>query len=185
RTSTQPLPTRIAAAGVMGLAIAGMHYTGMVAAQFPEGSVCGAAGTGGLRTEWMAVSVVAVTLVVTGAQLLIAWLEERMQARPLAAHHPLLSTSLDHTRKEQAHATLHDPLTGLPNRQLARERLERLSASPGEDGGTLAVFSLDLDDLRHINGAFGHQAGDAVLVAMAERLRQYAAGDRLVARLGG
>jgi len=185
RTSTQPLPTRIAAAGVMGLAIAGMHYTGMVAAQFPEGSVCGAAGTGGLRTEWMAVSVVALTLVVTGALLLIALLEERMQARLLAVHNSLLSTSLDDTRKELFHATLHDPLTGLPNRQLARERLERLGATPGEDGRTLAVFSLDLDDLRHINGAFGHQAGDAVLVAMAERLRQYAVGDRLVARLGG
>lgn len=185
RSNTRPLRTRIAAATVMGMAIAGMHYTAMLAARFPEGSVSGAAGAGGLHTEWIAISVVALTLVVSGALLLIALAEERMQAQLLAAQNSLLSASLDNTRKELFHATLHDPLTGLPNRQLARERLELLGATPGTDDGKLAVFSLDLDDLRLINSAFGHQAGDAVLVAMADRLRQYAAGDRLVGRLGG
>lgn len=185
RSSEHPLLPRLAAAPVMGLAIVGMHYTGMAAARFPAGSICGAAGTGGLPTEWLAMSVLLLTVLVMGMVLFISLLEQRMQAQLLHLRNSMLSASLDDARKELFHANLHDRLTGLPNRQLAQERLEQLQASALQEGITLAVLSLDLDELRQINGAFGHQTGDAVLVAVAERLRLLTPADELVARFGG
>lgn len=80
------------------------------------------------------------------------------------------------------HHARHDPLTGLLNRnglaRWAEARAERTDAR-------LALFYLDLDWFKTINDTLGHKAGDAVLVAVAERLQALAAGQAQVARLGG
>ena len=80
------------------------------------------------------------------------------------------------------HHARHDPLTGLLNRSgLARWAEDRM----GHGHGALAVFYLDLDWFKSINDTLGHKAGDTVLVGVAERLQQLAAGRGQVARLGG
>ena len=80
--------------------------------------------------------------------------------------------------------SLHDPLTGLPNRVLLLERLE--DAFRGRRSRSLtAVLFCDLDKFKRINDVFGHRIGDEVLVAVAERLTaQLRPGDTL-ARLSG
>ncbi|MGO8078183.1 diguanylate cyclase, partial [Rhizobium leguminosarum] len=61
----------------------------------------------------------------------------------------------------------HDPLTGLTNRTLLREKIDRELAL---DGKTSAVLCLDLDHLKEVNDTLGHAVGDLLLKAVAERL---------------
>jgi diguanylate cyclase (GGDEF)-like protein len=77
-----------------------------------------------------------------------------------------------------------DHLTGLANRAKFDDRLTRALADPGRVG-RLAVLLLDLDDFKPINDRYGHSAGDAVLQAVAARLRGCVREADLVARLGG
>ncbi|MGW8127448.1 MAG: MHYT domain-containing protein, partial [Stenotrophomonas sp.] len=102
------LPQRLAAAVVMGLAIVGMHYTGMAAARFPAGSVCAAASSGGIGVEWLAACVVLLTVAMMAVVLVISLFEQRMQARLLRRRNSTLSASLDDARKELFHASRHD-----------------------------------------------------------------------------
>ena len=80
----------------------------------------------------------------------------------------------------------HDPLTGLPNKELFRERLERaLAQRRRRPSAPLAVFYLDLDRFHNVNDSLGVEAGDDLLVEVKERLtRLLRLGDTL-ARLGG
>jgi len=68
------------------------------------------------------------------------------------------------------HDALHDPLTGLANRVLLRDHLERALARRGRSPATLALLFVDLDDFKRINDSYGHAAGDQILVRVAERL---------------
>jgi diguanylate cyclase (GGDEF)-like protein/PAS domain S-box-containing protein len=79
---------------------------------------------------------------------------------------------------------LHDALTGLANRELFRQRLERSAATAGATRLN-SVLYLDFDDFKRINDTLGHQAGDAFLVAMGERLVAVVRPEDTVARLGG
>lgn len=67
-------------------------------------------------------------------------------------------------------ATLHDPLTGLPNRALILDRLDHAIARSRRSGEISAVFLLDIDRFKSVNDMFGHGVGDEVLVAVATRL---------------
>jgi diguanylate cyclase (GGDEF)-like protein/PAS domain S-box-containing protein len=82
-----------------------------------------------------------------------------------------------------AHQAIHDPLTGLPNRALFVERLRAALAE--DDAARTAVIFLDLDDFKLVNDSLGHQAGDRLLVAVADRLRAAIRPNDLVARFGG
>jgi diguanylate cyclase (GGDEF)-like protein/PAS domain S-box-containing protein len=75
----------------------------------------------------------------------------------------------------------HDALTGLPNRVLFRDRLSRALVKRAE----VAVIFIDLDDFKRINDSLGHSAGDAVLIAVAERLAGCIRTGDTIARLGG
>jgi diguanylate cyclase (GGDEF)-like protein len=89
--------------------------------------------------------------------------------------------------RENDRLARYDPLTGLPNRTLFRERVaQALSArvAAGADAGKLAVMLLDLDAFKQINDTLGHGAGDAVLREVAARLRAQLHPDALLARLG-
>jgi diguanylate cyclase (GGDEF)-like protein len=79
----------------------------------------------------------------------------------------------------------YDPLTGLPNRTLFRERVDTALRSAGARRDTVAVLLIDLDGFTEINGTLGNPTGDAVLCATAERLQAQLGKDTLVARIGG
>jgi diguanylate cyclase (GGDEF)-like protein/PAS domain S-box-containing protein len=83
------------------------------------------------------------------------------------------------------HQAFHDPLTGLANRALFRDRVEHALERQGRGAPPLAVLFLDLDDFKAVNDRLGHGAGDRLLVGVAERLRRATRGYDTVARLGG
>ena len=84
------------------------------------------------------------------------------------------------------HQAFHDPLTDLPNRVLFMDRLrEAHSRAAHEEGATIAVLSLDLDDFKGLNDALGHLAGDRVLGLVAERVEECLREKDTAARLGG
>jgi len=80
---------------------------------------------------------------------------------------------------------LADPLTGLPNRLLLNDRLEHALVRLERAGGTVAVIFVDFDRFKVANDTLGHETGDALLEAAAERLSSTARGSDTVARLGG
>ena len=87
------------------------------------------------------------------------------------------------------HMALHDPLTGLPNRALLRERLEhaleRASGGGARGDVLVAVLMVDLDDFKVVNDSLGHGLGDRLLVGAAKRLAGCLRPGDTVARLGG
>lgn len=87
---------------------------------------------------------------------------------------------------ELRRATVHDPLTGLPNRTLLMDRLEqavlRTASNPGR---TVALLYVDLDQFKLVNDTKGYDVGDEVLVVVAARLSAVAGGTGTVARLSG
>jgi diguanylate cyclase (GGDEF)-like protein len=84
-----------------------------------------------------------------------------------------------------SHQTLHDALTGLPNRVLLTDRLSQALADNERQGSYVAVAFLDIDHFKRVNDSLGHQVGDVLLVQVAQRLRRrIRAGDTL-ARFSG
>jgi len=79
----------------------------------------------------------------------------------------------------------HDVLTGLTNRGRLAEKLDAALAALPSRGGSLALHFLDLDRFKEINDTYGHDGGDFLLKAVAERLRAITRLDDVVARLGG
>jgi diguanylate cyclase (GGDEF)-like protein len=82
-------------------------------------------------------------------------------------------------------AALHDPLTGLPNRVLILQLVEHAFRAGHRSGRTAAVFFVDLDRFKAINDTYGHQVGDELLVAVAERLTGILRPGDSLARLSG
>src|SRR5690606_28659551 len=84
-----------------------------------------------------------------------------------------------------SHQALHDVLTGLPNRTLLMDRLDRVISSARRHGGTVAVLFLDLDNFKLINDSLGHAVGDEALVGISRRLRRGVREEDTIARFGG
>ncbi len=83
------------------------------------------------------------------------------------------------------HEATHDPLTGLANRVLFYRRLEEAIVHAGEEGFSLAVLYVDLDDFKQVNDMHGHAVGDVLLQVIAGRLRHVVRVADTAARLGG
>lgn len=100
------------------------------------------------------------------------------------AFNRVLSKLLE-SRSELQHIAHHDPLTGLPNRQLLADRMGQALARAQRSEGWVAVLFLDLDGFKPINDKFGHEAGDAALREVADRLRDVVRLEDTLARVGG
>ena len=99
-----------------------------------------------------------------------------------AARRALDNARLHRQVEEQART---DGLTGLPNRAALVRHLERELARARRHGGSLGLVFLDLDGFKEVNDVRGHEAGDALLVELADRLRAAVRTEDLVARLAG
>ncbi|MBS6035267.1 MAG: EAL domain-containing protein [Pantoea sp.] len=168
---------RIGASVVMGAAIAGMHYTGMMAAEFPLHSH---PTTHGVNSNWLAILVTVVTISILGITLLVSMLDARMQART-----SILASSLAEANRELAQLALHDNLTRLPNRILLEDRLEQAINKANREQTQFALMFMDLDGFKAVNDAFGHHIGDNLLIGVTERMSQQMTGYYTLARLGG
>jgi diguanylate cyclase (GGDEF)-like protein len=86
---------------------------------------------------------------------------------------------------DAVHQAFTDPLTGLPNRALLLERLNHELVRADRGGAPPTVLFLDLDRFKIVNDSLGHAVGDALLLAVGERLRRCVRGDDICARVGG
>ena len=91
----------------------------------------------------------------------------------------------DGRERSSADERHRDPLTGLPNRVLLYDALYRGLTRYRVNGDKLAVLFLDLDRFKRINDGFGHDVGDELLVAVAQRLSEVVRSGDMVARVGG
>ena len=89
------------------------------------------------------------------------------------------------TEERMEHTAHHDPLTDLPNRGLFLDRLSQALAMARRETHGGALLFLDLDHFKEVNDSLGHAAGDALLIAVAERLQAQVRETDTVARLGG
>jgi diguanylate cyclase (GGDEF)-like protein/PAS domain S-box-containing protein len=87
--------------------------------------------------------------------------------------------------EQLTHQAFHDPLTGLANRALFRDRVSHALALAHRQGHPITVLFLDLDDFKKVNDSLGHAEGDRLLIAAAERFLSCARTADTVARLGG
>lgn len=102
----------------------------------------------------------------------------------------LVTVFEDVSQLKEAHLRMEelayvDSLTGLANRVLFRDRLEQVLKSLPRTGSTAALLYLDLDEFKRINDSMGHDVGDALLMKVAESLRQCVRHQDTVARMGG
>lgn len=92
---------------------------------------------------------------------------------------------LERDLERMRHCAYHDPLTGLPNRRLLLDRLDRALAQAGRRHGQVALLMIDVDDFKRVNDGFGHEAGDRLLQSLAERLQGATRDADTVSRYGG
>ena len=181
-SATRGLSHQLVASLIMGLAISGMHYTGMHAANFPLDSVCSSADI--LNGADLGKLVILISVALLVMTLFTSTMDTRIK----------LATSLKRSNEElqlantelQKHAFV-DSLTGLPNRLLFDDRLQRALAHlrrSSDEKAHVAVLIVDLDDFKPINDSLGHAAGDLVLKEVGVRLCNVAREGDTVARIG-
>lgn len=118
------------------------------------------------------------------------WLIVRTLTTPSAeiSHYVLLLVDITRQKRVEERLrflSMHDPLTGLPNRALYRERLEQALASSRRSRNKTAVLFLDLDGFKHVNDSLGHDAGDKLLIEVGGRLQATLRETDTIARFGG
>lgn len=103
-------------------------------------------------------------------------------------HFVALLSDITESKQQQEHLkkqAYFDPLTELPNRVLLEDRLNQAIASAQRHAHWLAICFMDLDGFKQVNDTHGHQAGDELLVCIAQRLKNSLRADDTIARLGG
>ena len=122
----------------------------------------------------------------------VRWVVDRTEILPRVAGQRTLTQGMifditDRKRAEQelSHRASHDPLTGLPNRDQFRAALDEAITSAQTQEGSVAVMYVDLDDFKLVNDGFGHEVGDELLAAVAQRLSRATRATDVVGRDGG
>ncbi|WP_430435934.1 putative bifunctional diguanylate cyclase/phosphodiesterase [Oceanibaculum nanhaiense] len=169
---------RLVAAAIMGLAIASMHYTGMLAANFPAGSICLAAGS--TDQPWIVWAVALTSIVVLGGTLIAALFDSRFET--VTTH---LSQSLRQATDELKQMARTDQLTGLASRDLLVETLDSLLARCARIKRGCATLFIDLDNFKLINTSLSHTDGDDLLRQIAGTLRESFPESAITARFSG
>jgi diguanylate cyclase (GGDEF)-like protein len=157
---------KVGSAVVMGLAISGMHYTGMAAARFAPGSICLAVTSGGIDLTTLAFGIGSLSLVIMSFTLIVSTLDANF-------------------RKKIEVLARTDGLTGLANSATFIERLHQAFAATQRGASPFAIISIDLDHFKEVNDTLGHSAGDLLLKSVAGHLNRNCRESDLVARLGG
>jgi len=140
------------------------------------------------RTQQATQRAISLHLGLGGALILLAVLISETTRRLLRRHaHTIFEQmhQLEQVGSRLEHESTHDPLTGLANRVLFYRRLEEAIVHAAQEGFSLAVMYVDLDDFKQVNDVHGHAVGDALLKAVAERLRHMVRKADTAARLGG
>ena len=176
--ATRRLLARLGSAIIMGTAIAGMHYTGMAAANFGPDTICTSGNFA--NNSWMAATIAVITFLILCGTLSLSVLDARMESKTAQ-----MASSLRDANAELQRLVLHDSLTKLPNRLLLEDRLQQAVAESVRAEKRGAVLFVDLDRFKTLNDSLGHFAGDTVLRTVAERLRSVVRLEDTVSRLGG
>lgn len=172
---------KFGSATIMGLAITGMHYTGMAAAQFAPDSVCLAVGIhGGMGTHTLAATIGITTIAILAITIGVSALDAHT-----AAHSARVADSLQFANEQLRDLALRDALTGLANRVLLDDRMALALAHAERKRGSFALMFIDLDRFKPVNDAFGHRIGDDLLKAVGKRLTASVRKSDTVARTGG
>ena len=171
---------RLGAAVIMGLAIAGMHYVGMAAAQFSPGAIC--SGGVALDNQWLALVVSIAAFSLLSITLVAGVFDAHLETR--ARWH---ARRLEKANSQLNFQAMHDTLTNLPNRtQFLRALQFAIEAADANPSNTLlAVMLVDLDRFKIVNDSLGHSYGDAILKEASTRLRYLLTDGEIAARLGG
>jgi diguanylate cyclase (GGDEF)-like protein len=161
--------TMIGTTASLVAAVVALHFTAMGAVTIvPDPTI--AVPDQAVSTEILAAAVFAMMTLVVGAGLSTHLIDNKSNAEALA-----------HFR----HLALHYPLTCLPNRAKANALREKWANEAAAAGQSLALLVIDLDRFKYVNDVYGHHAGDALLVAIGERLAACLSVDEAVARIGG
>lgn len=160
---------KFGAALALILAIVSMHFTGMAAITIvpdPTATISADVISSGLLIG-MVVVIMTIMLGFGASSYIIDLQSSRIAAERFR------------------HLSLHDPLTGLPNRAAFNERLGLSVSGEGRMIGNLAVLTIDLDRFKEVNDVHGHAAGDAVLRTLARRFGEIITDGEYIARIGG
>jgi diguanylate cyclase (GGDEF)-like protein len=172
------LMKRFGAGVLMGLAIAGMHYTGMSAAVFPAGAVCRTANS--VTGSSLAFVIGAASLFILALSLIVSVLDTRLDERT-----SLMNESLERVNKQLLSLATEDTLTGIPNRNAFMEHAASAIDRCRRSDRPFTVMFMDLDGFKTINDSLGHSSGDKLLKAFSHHLIRSVRRDDVVARLGG
>lgn len=154
--------------GLFVTAIATLHFTAMTALRIAPLALSDTPlTTEGMHALGLATAIVGLLVIAAGIAALV---DRRIRSDAVQRLH---------------HMAMNDALTGLPNRTSFQAELQRQIEVAQATGTRLAVVAIDLDRFKEINDLHGHQAGDDVLVVLANRMRKELQGDDVVARFGG
>ncbi len=192
---------------VMGIAITGMHYTGMAAAVFAPNTICSVSPQD-ISNVWLASAIGGFSFMFLATTLLVSVFDAHLANRAAKHAQNLRDLNVDlekqaaelsesNTRLQQEvqervrseeriqYLAYHDSLTSLPNRSLFGQLLTHGISQALRYKKGLAVLFIDLDRFKNINDTLGHDAGDVLLQEVGKRLRLLLRASDAVARLGG
>ena len=176
--SWQMAVARAGAAFVMGLAISGVHYTGMAASRFGRDSFC--TGTVGMNSIWLATTVGVFAFALLSITTILLVYDAHLESK--TRRH---NEQLEQANAQLQHVATHDSLTGLPNRLLLADRLDQAIAQAERREKRFAVMVMDLDRFKSINDSLGHLCGDELLKEAGRRLASRLRRTDTLARLAG